>query len=513
MIQLDNFLLQPHETIRAAMLLIDRNTQGIALIVDPEHRLLGTVTDGDIRRALLGGLELHSPLRTLLERKAASPYPHPIAAPIETDPSTLRQMMTERSVRQIPLLDEAGRVVDLALFSYDPSAPVAHHMIPLAIPEIRGNEWHYIRECLDTGWVSSVGSYVDRFERLVADYVGARYAIATVNGTAALHIALLVAGIEPDDEVLIPALSFIAPANAIRYVGAWPVFMDVEPHYWQLNPQCVQEFLSTTCHTVHGMLRNRRSGRRVRALMPVHILGHPCDMTPLLNIARQYDLIVIEDAAESLGARYRGQMVGNLGDIACVSFNGNKIITTGGGGMLLTNNEAWATRAKYLTTQAKDDSLEYIHHAIGYNYRLTNIQAAMGCAQMEQLDSYIATRRRIATRYATALENTPGIQPMQTASWAYSTSWLSTILVNQQEYGMDSRALLRHLADHQIQTRPLWQPLHRSPAHRQDSVSVCPHAEKVAAQALSLPCSVSLSENDQARVVEVIKKGCAYNGA
>ena len=251
------------------------------------------------------------------------------------------------------------------------------HFIPLCIPEIRGNEWEYVKECLDTNWVSSVGPYVDRFENMVSNYVGTNYAIATSNGTSALHISLLVAGVEPDDEVLLTSLTFIAPANAIRYANAWPVFIDAEPEHWQMSPQKVIDFLEQECNFQSGEVRNKHTGRRVKAIMPVHILGHPVDMDPILEVARRYHLMVIEDATESLGASYKGRMVGHLGHIACFSFNGNKILTTGGGGMIVTDNEAWANKAKYLTTQAKDNPVEYIHHEIGYNYRLTNIQAAM----------------------------------------------------------------------------------------------------------------------------------------
>ncbi|NER87926.1 LegC family aminotransferase [Moorena sp. SIO3A2] len=379
--------------------------------------------------------------------------------------------------------------------------------IPLCIPEIRGNEWKYIKECLDTNWVSSVGAYVNRFESMVADYVGANHGVATVNGTSALHTALLVTGVEPDDEVLVSTLTFIAPANAIRYAGAWPIFIDSEPEYWQMSPREVVDFLEQGCDFKDGEVRNKHTGRRVKAIMPVHILGHPVDMEPILAVARKYNLLVIEDATESLGAKYKGHRVGHLGDIACFSFNGNKILTTGGGGMIVTDNEAWASKAKYLTTQAKDNPVEYIHHEIGYNYRLTNLQAAMGCAQMENLEEYIAAKRRIAATYSEAFAEVPGLTPMVEATWASSIFWMYTLLVDESQYGQDSRQLLRRLQEAKIQTRPLWEPLHCSLAHTQDqpreSLAV---AEKLNQQALSLPCSVGLSVTDQQRVIEFILK-------
>jgi len=387
---------------------------------------------------------------------------------------------------------------------FDPDALTPEGVIPLCVPEIRGNEWKYIKQCLDTNWVSSAGPIVGQFERMVAEYVGVRYAVATVNGTAALHIALLVAGVQADEEVLVSTLTFIAPANAIRYVGAWPIFVDADPLHWQMDPEKMEDFLNKECQWRSGALYNKTTGRRVRAVLPVHILGHPCDMDPILDVTRKYNLVVVEDATESLGAKYKGRMVGHLGDIACFSFNGNKIITTGGGGMIVTDNEEWATRARYLTAQAKDDPVESIHNEIGYNYRLSNIQAALGCAQMERVDEYIAAKRCIAETYAKAFASAQGVTCMREASWASATFWLFTILVGGSKYGTSSRALLRQLGAAGIEARPLWQPLHLSPAHPDRSFQ-CPVAERLVRDALSLPSSIGLGISDQHRVIECVR--------
>ena len=384
--------------------------------------------------------------------------------------------------------------------SFEPGAPPPDGFVPLCVPEIRGNEWRYVKECLDTGWVSSVGAFVERFEKDMARQAGARHAVAAVNGTAALHVALLVAGVKPDDEVLVSTLTFIAPANAVRYAGAWPVFIDAEPDYWQMDPQRVADFLEKECRLEKGELRNRSTGRRVKAIIPVHILGHPVNIKPILELARKFSLLVIEDATESLGAKYEGRPTGSLADMACFSFNGNKIITTGGGGMITTDNEAWARRAKYLTTQAKDDPVEYIHNEIGYNYRLTNMQAAMGCAQLEQLDDYVVKKRHIAKTYIEAFKELPGITPMREAPWAFSNFWMFTVCVDAKQFGMNSRHLLKALAEKKIQTRPLWQPLHLSPAHAGCQPQSCPTAEMLHENCLSLPCSVGLKDSDLARV-------------
>jgi perosamine synthetase len=387
---------------------------------------------------------------------------------------------------------------------FEPGAPADSRAIPLCVPELRGNEWAYIKECLDTNFVSSVGPFVNRFERLMADYLGAVHGVATVNGTAALHIALLALGVEPEDEVLVSTLTFIAPVNAIRYVGAWPVFIDAEPRYWQMDPERVVDFLNSQCRWIGGKLLNRTTGRRVRAIIPVHILGHPVDMDPVVEVARKYDLAIVEDATESLGAGYHGRKVGRLGDIACLSFNGNKLITTGAGGLLITDNETWALRAKYLTTQAKDDPVEFVHGEVGYNYRLTNIQAALGVAQVELLDEFIAIKRRIAATYSDEFRNIGGITPMPQAPWASSAFWLYTILVKETDFGKSSRALIHELSVGGIQARPLWQPVHLSPAHRRGVMTGCPVAESLNAQAVSLPSSIGLTSEQQARVVSAV---------
>jgi perosamine synthetase len=271
------------------------------------------------------------------------------------------------------------------------------------------------------------------------------------------------------------------------------------------------EFLERECRWSNGELRDQATGRRVKAIMPVDILGHPIDMDPLVAIARKYNLVIIEDATESLGAKYKTRNAGQLGDIACLSFNGNKLITTGGGGMIVTDDEAWARKVKYLTTQAKDDPIEFVHGAIGYNYRLTNIQAALGVAQLERLDEYISIKRRIAETYVEALCDVPGITPMREADWAFSVFWMFTMLIDAAEFGMDSRALLRHLDADKIQTRPLWQPAHLSPAHRGMRATDCAVAEHLNRDAISLPCSVGLVESDQQKVIESVKARQSMN--
>lgn len=391
----------------------------------------------------------------------------------------------------------------------DAKTESAASFVPLSVPCLRGNEWEYVRECLDTNWVSSVGSYVDRFERMTADCAGTRYAVATVNGTAALHVALLVAGVEPGDEVLTSTLTFIASANAVRYAGAWPVFIDAEADHWQMDPSLVEEFLKNQCEWRNGRLMNRQTGRRVRAIMPVHILGHPVDMDPIIELARRYELAVVEDAAEALGAKYKGKPIGSVGDLACFSFNGNKIITTGGGGMIVIDDPEIAHRSRHLTTQAKSDPTEYVHEEIGFNYRLPNVLAAIGCAQLECLPQYLTVKRKIVATYAAELSDTPGIGLAATAPWAESTYWMPTVTVDASQFGRTARCLRDFLAGHRIQTRPLWQPMHRSVAHRDCAALVTGVADRLYEDGLSLPSSVSLSDADQRRVIHMIHEASA----
>jgi perosamine synthetase len=386
-------------------------------------------------------------------------------------------------------------------------------MIALSEPHMGGREWEYVKECLDTGWVSSVGAFVDRFEQRMATRLGRRLAVATVNGTSALHVALQAVGVQENDEVLVSDLTFIAPANAVRYLNAWPVFIDAEPKYWQMDTAAADHFLRNECSTESGEVRNRVTGRRVRAIMPVHILGHPVDIDPLLALGREFDLPVIEDATEALGASYRDRKVGALGRAACLSFNGNKLITTGGGGMVLADEEPIAARVRHLTTQAKLDAVEFVHDEIGYNYRLTNVQAAIGCAQLERIDAHIAAKRSIAGHYASTLADVPGITLMPQADWARSAYWLYTVLIDPELYGMDRVALMRKMAEQGVQSRPLWQPLHLSPAHKDAERRPCPVAERLQAQALSLPCSVGLTEADQNFVISLVRSFSAASRA
>ena len=376
-------------------------------------------------------------------------------------------------------------------------------MIPLSEPSIGELEIAYVQRALDSGWVSSAGPFVTELEDRICRLLDAEYAVATSSGTAALHLALLACGIEEGDEVLVPTLTFIAPANAVRYAGGHPVFIDADPETWQMDVGAVQRFLDESCRRDGDHVVNKETGRKVVATLPVNILGHPVDMDPLLEAAAGYGLKVIEDATESLGATYRGRPVGTLGTVGCLSFNGNKLVTTGGGGMVVTNDRRIAEISRHLSTQAKSSADEYIHDRIGFNYRMSNVAAAIGCAQLERLDGFLEAKKRIADGYFKALGEIEGLEMMPEASWAESAYWLYTIGVGP-DFGLDARTVQRSLATQGIQTRPLWQPLHLSPAH-EGSLSIGGEiAERIYRTALSLPSSVSLTPSEQSRVTAAI---------
>lgn len=384
---------------------------------------------------------------------------------------------------------------------------MAEKFIPLSVPQISGNEWRYVKECLDAGWVSSAGPFVNRFEEAIAGYTGAKHAVAVVNGTAALHTALLIVGVKPGDEVLVSDLTFVAPANAIRYAGAHPVFMDADPKTWQMDPSKVEQFLNEECELRDEGCFNKKTGRRVAAILPVHILGFACEMDKIMALSRQFDLKVIEDAAEAMGVRYQGKHVGTFGDVGAFSFNGNKVITTGGGGMVVTNNKRYADYARYLTTQAKDDSLEYIHNEIGYNYRLTNLQAAVGLAQMEQLDHFIAKKREINSFYQeTIISSFDGIQTLSPAPECNPTYWLFAILLETAITLEKRQEVIRKLNQEGVGARSLWHTVHDLPPYANALAYRIEHSIDLYRRGVCLPSSVGTQPTDLQKVIDGMKK-------
>ena len=323
-------------------------------------------------------------------------------------------------------------------------------------PSFEGNEWNYLKECLDSTYVSSVGKFVDKFESDLAIYTGAKFAITVTNGTAALHIALLLAGVEPKDEVLIPALTFVATANAVTYCNATPHFVDSEEKTLGVNAPKLRNYLEQNTTQKNGNCVNKKSGNVIRALVPMHTFGHPSNLSELVALADEYNLVLLEDAAESLGSFYKGQHTGTFGLMGVLSFNGNKTITTGGGGAILTNNETIARRAKHLTTTAKlPHKWEFIHDEIGFNYRMPNINAALGCAQLEQLSLKLASKRKLHDLYKDSFSKFEEIELFNEPADTSSNYWLQAILISKEfEYLRDE--ILSETNNAGYMTRPVW---------------------------------------------------------
>ena len=333
--------------------------------------------------------------------------------------------------------------------------------VPLSVPQFIGNEKKYLNECIDTTFVSSVGKFVDRFEVDMAAYTGAKRAVVCVSGTNALHMAMMLAGVERDDEVLTQALTFIATCNAISYTGAHPVFIDVDKQTMGLSPDAVKAWLVAHAELRNGLCYNKQTGRRVKACVPMHTFGHPVRIEELADICTEWHLELIEDAAESIGSKYKGKHTGLFGKVGVLSFNGNKTITTGGGGMLLFNDEALGDLAKHLTTQAKvPHRWEFHHDHIGYNYRMPNINAALGCAQFEHLDEYVADKRATAAAYAEYFSQVDDIQLFTEPENCFSNYWLNAVILKDHEAQQE---FLQYTNDHGVMTRPIWELMSRLP--------------------------------------------------
>ena len=360
-----------------------------------------------------------------------------------------------------------------------------------------GNEMRYLEECIQSNFVSSIGPFVDRFEQEFAAYVGSRHAIACASGTAALHVALLVAGARPDTDVPVSTFTFLASVNAIAYTGATPLLVDSEPRTWNLDGERLHDEV---------IARAARGGALPSVIEVVHILGHPADLEPLLDLRDRFGIPLVEDAAEALGATYEsgalaGRHVGSIGDLGCFSFNGNKILTTGGGGIIVTDDDSLAHAARHLTTQAKLPGLAYVHDRIGFNYRMSNVSAALGLAQLEQLGQFLEAKRSLACRYDSALESCEYLQAPPCASWAAPSRWLYSVLCRSHDL---REHLLATMAADGVDTRPVWVP-----AHLQAPYAATPRlggecAEDLSRRGLSLPSSVGLSEDDQRKVVAAL---------
>jgi perosamine synthetase len=379
----------------------------------------------------------------------------------------------------------------------------------LSTPSIRGQEWKYVKDCLDTEWVSSAGRYVEKFEKEICGFTGAKHGVACVNGTAALDAALRLIGVGEGDEVLVPTLTFVATVNAVRYTGARPVFMDCD-RFYNLDPEKTLEFLKRETKIKKGAVYNKKTGRRLAAVMPVHVFGNAANLQEVVSFCRHRNIKIIEDSTESLGSFYRagefkGVHTGLIGDIGCLSFNGNKIITTGGGGMILTNEENYARRGRYLTTQAKDDEVRFIHNEVGFNYRLTNLQAALGVGQMEKLPDFLRVKRENYLLYKKEIVKIPGLVLAEVPDYADNNYWMYALQIDKKIYGEDREALMHRLNGKMIQTRPVWFLNHLQKPYRSCQSYRIENAVRLWEKTLNLPCSVHLTKAQIRKVIQALK--------
>lgn len=369
---------------------------------------------------------------------------------------------------------------------------VQESIVNLHVPEFHGRERELVLDCLDTGWVSSVGSYVDTFESEIAHHAGCKYGVAVANGTAALQISLILAGVTSSDEVLVPALTFVATANASSYLGATPHFIDCAYETLGVCPSRLRVHLEQVAEVRDGQTWNRNTGRRIAAIVPVHVFGCPVDIDGLYEVVAEWPMVVVEDAAESLGSRYKGRICGSLGKLAAISFNGNKIVTTGGGGAIVTNDSDLAKRAKHLSTTAKlDHDWEFIHDELGYNYRMPNLNAALGVAQLEQLDERLLQKKRLFDRYTKEFHGLTGIKLFTAPNVSVSNNWLVTVIL-EPEYAKDRNKVLQFLNEHGIMARPVWRLMHHLQMYKNNPRADLSQAEDLEARVLNVPSSAYL---------------------
>lgn len=364
-------------------------------------------------------------------------------------------------------------------------------MIPLCVPEIRGNEWKNIKKCLDTNWVSSAGNFVNQFEEEFSKYIGSKKAVVTINGTVALELALRTLGIGEGDEVIVPSMTFISPINTIKYVNAEPVFVDVCRDTYVMDANKIEMLIT----------------KKTKAILPVHLYGHPVDMDKVMEIARKYKLYVIEDATESLGSTYKGKATGTIGHIGCFSFNGNKLITTGAGGMLVTNTIEYAERASFLSNQTKvvNENRGFYHSEIGYNYRMPNLLAAMGCAQLENIDEYIEIKRNNAEYYNTLLQGVEGIALPIEKNEIKNVFWLYSIVI-ESNYNLSRDALINILRENNIESRPFFSSVHKMPPYINSRRGKLNVTDELVDKGINLPSSVGLTKKEIEKICSVIKK-------
>jgi perosamine synthetase len=467
------YSIHESSTIADTLKAIERSSTGICLIVDERSRFLNLATDGDIRRALLGGATLESKI-------AGIDLGKPISARVSDPPSAVKEKFSTL-IRHLPILDSDDRVVEVLFFD-------KRSEIKIARPALEGNELRYVSRAVSSGWISSKGGYISEFEQRFAEFCGTEYAISVSNGTVALELALRCAHIGSGAEVIIPTLTFAATANAVLHVGAQPVFVDSTLDTWCLDPIQVE----------------RNINERTRAVIAVHLYGQPAEMEHLRKICDHNHLLLIEDAAEAHGARYFGEPVGSLGDIACFSFYANKIVTTGEGGMLVTDNQEFANHARLLANHGMSEKRKYWHEIVGFNFRMSNLQAAVGVAQMERVTELVEAKKSIAARYFSELSSIPGLKCAPIVDGTESVYWCFGIILDEKQQ-VTPKSVIDQAREEGIEFNPFFPPLHLMPPYPGER-GEHPISEVLSDYGLLLPAHSRLTEEEQERVIAFLKK-------
>jgi perosamine synthetase len=459
-------LLLPHTaSLKDALSLIDKNAQGVCFITDDNNKLVGLLTDGDIRRCILNGTLLDTVVEKVMQTKFTS-------FPVTTAQDVVQSNLSQ-TIRHIPLVDENNVPVDYACFSRS-------HRTPIMQPLLNGNELAYISDCIKTGWISSQGSYVKRFEKEFAEFCGAQYGVAVSNGTVALHLALAALDIKAGDEVIVPDLTFAASVNAIIYTGATPVIVDVDKTTWTISLTDIEKNITP----------------RTKAIMPVHLYGHAAHMDEVMALAKKHNLLVVEDAAEAIGGKYKSRHVGVFGDAATFSFFGNKTITTGEGGMVFFKDKKAYEKAVVLRDHGMSKEKKYWHEYVGFNYRMTNLQAAIGCAQLERINEFIEAKRKLADFYNKVLTETGCFILPPQESWAVNGYWLYTAIL-KENVNISRDMLMEKMLKNGVETRPAFYPLHQMPPYKNyPSNSSFQNSTYISAQGISFPSSVNITQEE-----------------
>ncbi len=380
--------------------------------------------------------------------------------------------------------------------------------IPLSVPNLKGNELKYVVDAVEKEWVSTGGSYINEFEDSIAKYLNVESAVACQSGTAGIHLSLILSGVDAGDEVIVPTLTFIAAVNPVRYIGAEPIFMDCDDSL-TMDANKLKMFCEEECEFIDGKLINKLNRKHIKAIIVVHVFGNSVNIEMIMDIAEKYNLKVIEDATEALGTKfisgkYIGKYAGTIGDFGVYSFNGNKIITTGGGGMMVSNHPELLAKGKYISTQAKDDELYYIHDEIGYNYRMTNLQAALGVAQLEQLDKFIEIKKRNYELYNNGLKNTKGLTMLDFNKNIQPNYWFYSLLINKDIYPLKVKEIIPYLKEKNIQVRPIWNLIHTQKPYRESRAYKIDRANYYLENVINIPCSSNLTEEEVNYVINVL---------